>query len=73
MKLKNATDKQVVVKGYAVDVECWRGYMSFQVSYSDCLCRYVFPDDYVCVTLNDDQGREFYIIAPKDTPAGEEN
>ncbi len=69
MKLKKARNRQVVVKGYAIQVEKQNGYLSIQ---SHSGYPYRVPDDYVMVTLHDDHGDEFYIIAHKDTEAGAE-
>lgn len=66
-KLKNATDRQVTVKGYAVEVEKQDGFLTLGTGLK---YPFVLPDDYVCVTLNDDFGREFYILAHKNTPIG---
>jgi hypothetical protein len=68
MKLKNAKDQQVTVKGYCIEVVKQKGYLSIQ---SGPGYPYVVPEDYVMATCNDDNGDEFYIIAHKSMFAGE--
>lgn len=66
MKIKKSKDKMVTVPGYVMDVEPQTGCMSIRTEYGyggD----YVLPDDYVCVTMSDPEGREIYVLAPKGT------
>lgn len=70
MKAKNALDSEVKIMGYVMDIDRadeTQITVGVGTRYGS---DYVVPDDYVCLTCNDELGREFYVILPKDTRVG---
>lgn len=69
MLAKDSADRMIpgLDNGYVVEIESDTN-ISIRVgsSYSDY--PHVVPRGYVCVTLNDAEGNEFYLICPGDMP-----
>jgi hypothetical protein len=61
MKLKKVKDRLFSVTGYAIEVTKQHGYMTVQTGPG---YPYVVPEDYVCVTFNNETGDELYLLGP---------
>ncbi len=65
-KLKKTTNEQIAVTGYVIDMDhANETQISIHTGSGRYDYPYVVPNNFVCATLNDDEGNEFYIIAPR--------